>query len=53
MNVKTIKGINTPTHIEISNEQNGRKTIIDLNNIIYDSGLKDNIFTERFMTRGM
>ena len=53
MNVKNIKGINTPTHIEIYNEQNGRKTIIDLNNILYDSGLKDNIFTERFMTRGM
>ena len=53
MNVKSIQGINTPTHIEIYNEQNGRKTIIDLNNIVYDSGLKDNLFTERFMTRGM
>ena len=53
MNVKSIQGINTPTHIEIYNEQNGRKTIIDLNNIVYDSGLKDEIFTERFMTRGM
>ena len=52
-NVKNIQGINTPTHIEIYNEQNGRKTIIDLNNIIYDSGLKDNMFTERFMTRGL
>ena len=53
MNVKNVQGINTPTHIEVHNEQNGRKTIIDLKNIIYDSGLKDEIFTERFMTRGM
>jgi outer membrane lipoprotein-sorting protein len=53
LNVKSIQGINTPTHIEIYNEQNGRKTIIDLNNIVYDSGLKDDIFTERFMMRGM
>jgi outer membrane lipoprotein-sorting protein len=53
MNVKSIQGINTPTHIEIYNEQNGRKTIIDLNNIVYNSGLKNDMFTERFMTRGM
>ena len=53
LNVKSIQGINTPTHIEIYNEQNGRKTIIDLNNIVYDSGLNDNTFTERFMMRGM
>jgi outer membrane lipoprotein-sorting protein len=51
-NVKNIKGINTPTHIEMHNVQNGRATIIDLNNVIYDSGLKDDIFTERYMTRG-
>jgi len=51
-NVKNIKGINTPTHIEMHNKQNGKATIIDLNNIVYDSGLKDDIFTERYMTRG-
>ena len=51
-NVKNIKGINTPTHIEIHNIQNGRATLIDLNNIMYDSGLKDDIFTERYMMRG-
>ncbi len=51
-NVKTIKGILTPTHIEVHNMLNGRATIIDLSNIIYDSGLKDDIFTERYMTRG-
>ena len=51
-NVKNIKGINTPTHLEMHNVQNGRTTIIDLNNILYDSGLKDDIFTERYMTRG-
>ncbi len=51
-NVKTIKGINTPTHIEVHNVLNGRTTILDLGNIVYDSGLKDDIFTERYMTRG-
>ena len=51
-NVKNIKGINTPTHIEMHNAQNGRATIIDLSNIMYDSGLKEDIFTERYMTRG-
>jgi outer membrane lipoprotein-sorting protein len=51
-NVKNIKGINTPSHIEMHNIQNGKTTIIDLSNIAYDSGLKDDIFTERYMTRG-
>jgi outer membrane lipoprotein-sorting protein len=51
-NVKNIKGINSPTHIEMHNVQNGRATIIDLSNIVYDSGLKEDIFTERYMTRG-
>ena len=51
-NIKNIKGINTPTHIEMRNVQNGRTTILVLNNIVYDSGLKDDIFTERYMMRG-
>jgi outer membrane lipoprotein-sorting protein len=51
-NIKNIKGINTPAHIEMRNVQNGRATLIDLNNIVYDSGLKNDIFTERYMTRG-
>jgi outer membrane lipoprotein-sorting protein len=51
-NIKNIKGINTPTHIEMHNVINGRATLIDLSNIVYDSGLKDDIFTERYMTRG-
>ena len=51
-NVKNIKNINTPTHIEMHNVVNCRTTVIDLSNIVYDSGLKDDIFTERYMTRG-
>jgi len=50
--VKNIQGINTPTRIEMHNRQNGRSTVIELTNIVYDSGLKDDIFTERYMTRG-
>jgi len=48
----SIKGINTPTHIEMKNAQNGRATILDLSNIQYDSGLSDDIFTQRYMQRG-
>jgi len=50
--VKNIQGINTPTRIEMHNKINGRSTIIELKNIVYDSGLKDDLFTERYMTRG-
>lgn len=50
--VKNIQGINTPTHIEMQNIKNGRTTLIDLSNIAYDKGLKDDIFTERYMKRG-
>ncbi len=51
-NVKNIQGINTPTHIEMKNVQNSRTTILELSNIVYDTGLKDDIFTERYMKRG-
>ncbi|HPE45687.1 MAG TPA: outer membrane lipoprotein-sorting protein [Deltaproteobacteria bacterium] len=50
--VKNIQGINTPTRIEMANKLNGRTTVIELTNLVYDSGLKDDIFTERYMTRG-
>ena len=50
--VKNIQGINTPTHIEMHNKQNNRSTMLDLSNILYDKGLQDDIFTERYMKRG-
>jgi len=50
--IVTIKNINTPTHIEMRNAQNGRATILDLSNIQYDSGLSEDIFTQRYMQRG-
>lgn len=50
--VKNIQGINTPTRIEMANKLNGRTTVIELSNLVYDSGLKDDLFTERHMTRG-
>jgi outer membrane lipoprotein-sorting protein len=34
------------------NVQNKRTTIIELSNIEYDTGLKDDMFTERYMKRG-
>jgi len=51
-NVENIQGINTPTRIEMANKLNGRTTVIELSNLVYDSGLKDDIFTERYMKRG-
>ncbi|HNY66641.1 MAG TPA: outer membrane lipoprotein-sorting protein [Deltaproteobacteria bacterium] len=50
--VKNIQGINTPTHIEMHNVKNKRTTIIELSEVVYDKGLKDDIFTERYMKRG-
>ena len=50
--VKNIQDINTPTHIEMHNVRNNRTTIIELGNVVYDTGLKDAIFTERYMKRG-
>ena len=50
--VKNIQDINTPTRIEMHNVQNKRTTIIELSNIEYDTGLKDDMFTERYMKRG-
>ncbi len=50
--VENIQNINTPTHIEMHNVQNNRTTIIELENVVYDTGLKDAMFTERYMKRG-
>lgn len=50
--VKNIQNINTPTHIEMHNVQNKRTTIIELGNVVYDTGIKDDVFTERYMKRG-
>ncbi|HDP25573.1 MAG TPA: outer membrane lipoprotein-sorting protein [Deltaproteobacteria bacterium] len=50
--VQDIQGINTPTAIEMHNVINGRTTLIELKNVVYNSGLSDDIFTQRYMKRG-
>jgi outer membrane lipoprotein-sorting protein len=50
--IQNIKGIATPTHIEMKNLQNGKATILDFSNIRHDSGLSEEIFTQRYMQRG-
>lgn len=50
--VKNIQGINTPTHVEMRNVKNNRTTVLELGSVLYDKGLKDDIFTERYMKRG-
>ncbi len=50
--IKKIQGINTPSTVEMSNVQNGRKTIIRIDKIEYNANLQDDIFTQRNMKRG-
>ncbi len=50
--VKVINNIPTPTHIVMKQVKDPSYTVIDLVNIIYDSGLADGIFTQRYMQRG-
>ena len=38
---------------EMFNDQKNHKTIMEMKNLKLDSGLKDRIFTERIMTRGL
>jgi outer membrane lipoprotein-sorting protein len=50
--IQVINNIPTPTHIVMKQMKESKYTIMDLRNIIYDSGLTDNIFTQRYMQRG-
>ncbi len=34
------------------NVKNNRTTVLELGSVLYDKGLKDDIFTERYMKRG-
>ena len=50
--IKEINNIPTPTHIVMKQVKDSKYTVMDLTNIIYDSGLTDSIFTQRYMQRG-
>jgi len=50
--IQTISGIPTPIHIEMRQAQGGKYTTIDFKNIKYNSGVTDDIFTQRYMQKG-
>jgi outer membrane lipoprotein-sorting protein len=50
--IKVINNIPTPTHIVMKQVKESKYTVMDLTNIIYDSGLSESIFTQRYMQRG-
>ena len=50
---KKISGFWVITQSEMKNVQKNHKTIIELGNIVINSGVSDSKFTERMMTRGL
>jgi outer membrane lipoprotein-sorting protein len=50
--IRVINNIPTPTHVVMKQVKEPNYTVMDLKNIIYDSGLSDSIFTQRYMQRG-
>lgn len=48
-----IDGYWTVTRTEMHNVQKGHTTIMELSNIEYDTGIADNLFSERTMQRGV
>jgi len=50
---ENIKGYWIITETEMHNVQKNHTTIMKLNEVVIDSGIKDNMFTERMMKRGL
>jgi outer membrane lipoprotein-sorting protein len=48
-----IQGYWTVLHSEMENEQRQHRTVMQFKNVEYDTGVSDNMFTERIMTRGL
>ncbi|MDY6823698.1 MAG: outer membrane lipoprotein-sorting protein [Thermodesulfobacteriota bacterium] len=51
LNVEQIQGFPTVTRSKMTDERMGGHTIIDYNNVTYNTGLPDNIFTERYLRK--
>ena len=49
--VETIQGFPTVVKSVVSNLQTGSKTEMEFSNVKYNIGLKDNLFTERYLQR--
>jgi len=48
-----IQGYWTILHSEMENEQRQHRTVMQFKNLEYDTGVSENMFTERMMTRGL
>lgn len=51
--IRTLGAIPTPFHMEMKNEQSGSHTVVDFSEVKYDTGLADEMFTERALEHGL
>lgn len=49
---KKVNGVRMPTKITMENKKNGNKTVIELNDIEVNTGIKDSVFSRKTLLRG-
>jgi outer membrane lipoprotein-sorting protein len=50
--VRDLGAIPTPHRLEMQNLKKGSRTVVDLVEVKYDTGLSDDLFTQRYLDRG-
>jgi outer membrane lipoprotein-sorting protein len=50
---RNVGAIPTAFHMEMKNEQSGSHTVVDFNEVKYDTGLADDMFTQRSLEHGL
>jgi hypothetical protein len=53
LEIQKINGFDIITHSEMRNVQSNHKTIMNLNDVVINSNISDNMFSERMMKRGL
>lgn len=51
--IRTLGPIPTAFHMEMKNQQSGSHTVVDFSEVKYDTGLADEMFTERALEHGL
>lgn len=51
--IRNVGSIPTPFHMEMRNEETGSHTVVDFDEIKYDTALRDDMFTQRELERGL
>jgi outer membrane lipoprotein-sorting protein len=51
--IRTLGAIPTPFHMEMASVQSGSHTVVDFTEIKYDTGLADDLFTQRALEHGL